>query len=525
MSILSNLRIGPRLTLAFTLLIGGTVTVAGLGFWKMSEIKGHLDAILTVSNAEQDEVMHLGTQIHIVTRVMRTVALLEDPAEREVEAQKIAAARQAYDQASEALHRMVTSPEGKKLLAEIDAARDVARPLNTQVLALAKDGKRAEATALLMGTAVPATETWQAALARMEDFEGQQMAEAYQEAKDTYLQARNLMLGTLVAVAALAIFLARTITVGIARPLEGLVKGMRDSDLTAALPVTGKDEVAEAAEVFNAYNARFRGIFLKLGEAARRVASGATQLSSTSDEMARTGHEIAAATDHERTASEQIASAMTELAASIEHVAGSATSAQTQVQEAVKESTHGAQAGQGSQAAMEAIRGAADRMTQAVRVIQEIARQTNLLSLNAAIEAAKAGAMGKGFAVVAEEVRKLAERSSQSAKEIEALIQESHGAVQSGVVRVEQAVASFGAIEGRVNALRKEVAAISQACAEQARTGVEVTRQIEGMAAETAMNASATQELSATVTQVSQTAGELSHVAEELAQLVAQFKV
>jgi methyl-accepting chemotaxis protein len=82
-----------------------------------------------------------------------------------------------------------------------------------------------------------------------------------------------------------------------------------------------------------------------------------------------------------------------------------------------------------SAAAVGPLRTAGEGIGAFVQTVSAIASQINLLALNAAIEAARAGEHGRGFAVVADEVRKLAAGSSASAEEVARLVRDTRRSI------------------------------------------------------------------------------------------------
>lgn len=73
---------------------------------------------------------------------------------------------------------------------------------------------------------------------------------------------------------------------------------------------------------------------------------------------------------------------------------------------------------------VEVVNNEAKKISKITATLDSIANRTNLLALNAAIEAARVGAEGRGFAVVADEITKLAERSRKESAEIGAIVNE-----------------------------------------------------------------------------------------------------
>ncbi len=160
----------------------------------------------------------------------------------------------------------------------------------------------------------------------------------------------------------------------------------------------------------------------EIGQIISTVASAATELSNTAQEMTQsivTSAELAGgATDAatQTTANVQtVAAASEELSASVKEI----SSQLQKTSELVRLSREKAE---NADVLANALTVASDKVAGAMNIIAAIAGQINLLALNATIESARAGDAGKGFAVVASEVKSLANQTDKSVTEIQSVI-------------------------------------------------------------------------------------------------------
>lgn len=81
---------------------------------------------------------------------------------------------------------------------------------------------------------------------------------------------------------------------------------------------------------------------------------------------------------------------------------------------------------------------ASEKIGDVIKLISNIAGQTNLLALNATIEAARAGEAGRGFAVVASEVKNLADQTARATGDIAEQIQNIQSSTGSAVKAIQE---------------------------------------------------------------------------------------
>lgn len=262
---------------------------------------------------------------------------------------------------------------------------------------------------------------------------------------------------------------------------------------------------------FNAACTQLQKTIFAVQSGVITIGSGAKQITTASEDMARRTEQQAAHIEDTSGALNRV----------VEMVRESSTHA-TQAAHVTDDARKGAEAsGEIVLSAVSAIGEIETRFTeinQVISLIDDIAFQTNLLALNAGIEAARAGEAGRGFSVVATEIRNLARRSTEGAHDIKNLISNSATFVTDGAQLVRDAGNALNIIFQQMNDIDHLVASIAKASTSQSAALEHINTTVHEMTATIQQNATLVEENTTAISS-------LSHEATALGKQASVFQV
>lgn len=376
---------------------------------------------------------------------------------------------------------------------------------------------------------------------------------------------------TVLIVLAIAVVISIIVTRRITKPLTSVMKRMKliaSGDLTKKpFEPESNDEIAQLMFSTNDMTRSMHDLLSQIGAVVDTVNNNSntltrsvTEISYGTDQIASTMEGLASGSETQANRASELSSSMLDLTSKIQVTNESSEQITASSHSVLDMTNKGNQLMSDSEQQMKKVdfivHDSVQKMQQLdkqsqeisklVSVIEDIADQTNLLALNAAIEAARAGESGKGFAVVADEVKILAEQVSLSVSDITNIVNdiqdETHSvteSLQAGYTEVERGTKQiqatgeeFANIKTAVTNVAENVQQTSNSLNDIVKNSEQMNYFIQDIAAVTEEasagieeTSAASQQASSSMEEVANSSDELAELANELNNMLQQFKL
>ena len=470
---LSAKLIGGFMIMGLMLLAGGAV-----GLFGISQVSGDLRSFSEIRLPgiyNSEGILEAQQTIGAVEQSLLTLESFNKSSERE---QLLRNSDEALSRAEKGWKNYDALPRTKEVEAiwsNMKPQREKWLRNHNEFIALVKEGKRVEASALFAGALSESFGKTENLLRELSDTNMKLAADA-REAGSTQAFRMKIMalvgtvFGIIIAVV-FGIFFSRSITIPINRVIANLTE-----------------------------------TFAQFAEAAGQISASSNHLAEGTSMQASAVEEMTAVTEELKASNQRC----TDDVHALIKIAEAAFPLGMEVLNMLKQ----------TKTTMKGIKKSSEDTVVIVKSIEKIAFQTNLLALNASVEAAHAGESGMGFAVVAGEVRGMGRRSTEAAKNTIVLIDHTVRAISNGSDFVDMSKKKF--IE--FGAIALQIINFTGTAGEVAKKQSQGVEQINSAIAEISKsaqaNAASSEETAAVAQQTSAQAMFMKSIVEELATVV-----
>ena len=316
---LSNMKVGMRLGLGFALVLVLLVAVTVVGVLRMGQIQDRLDHVVSVNNVSSRMVIEMRNNVQDRLASLRVLTLMADPADMEPELKKFKDQSAKYTEAQTKVSQIFAangSDAEKALLAEVKQHEAAALPAIAKASELYLANNAMDATRVMIREVRPVQKKWTEALDQLAALEEKQNAQSKADAESEFVNARNFMIGMLVAAVAMGIAAAWVISRSLRKQLGGepaytakIAGSIAHGDLSIAIETEESYRGSLPVEM--------KGMRNSLVGIVEQVRRGTETIGTASREIAAGNIDLSSRTELQASSLEKTASAMEELTSTV----------------------------------------------------------------------------------------------------------------------------------------------------------------------------------------------------------------